>query len=842
MSSTNWALLPTDDEYLSLCHAPKRGENVQEQSIPLMNVQLPPQSVPARGLPLFTDEPRATTIERFGLRWPSYIRNSKLASVSWRMGILLGSISVSLIFLLNLSIIIWAISKYPLVGGLGTIISGSCDKVKTMSTWIHVGINTLSTIALASSNYTQQVLMSPTRKEIDTAHKEGQWLDIGIPSVRNMRYIGRRAWLWWSIGLTSIPLHLLYNSAVFSTLSANSYTVTLIPEKVFKATTPPQLFGFFKNSSPFNPTLSDKYSSISNDYKLLYNRYSTLINLTTTALDTHTLSLDSYYSYLAKDSNNKELQLMLQKYKQLLNNSRSRYSEVESVMTQINNVREPDLDKRHWTQHAAKICINAYNSNILSRKTDLMIVIKGEDTFARKSMRVNAFSLLPQYWIGCSQAWQEENNRNCTDNFRVGTSHVDAIVSDVNSGNEWAINGYGVVKECWAEKRGADCRLQFSTTLLWIVIVCNFIKALCMILSLLMHDFIPLATLGDAIQSFMREPDPTTAGICWAGWLYIEDRFHQRWKPAGPKPVKWEPTKYRWWEAARLERWSVCVFCMSLSLIVTVVLLSQAVKSDLQFYGSGDIKGMWQHGFGQANLGSVFHLFGNLPLGVAILYANAPQALLSFLYLMYNAIFSSLLMGREWNRYSHVRKTLRVSDPQGDQRSTYWLHIPFRYAIPLMTLSGLLHWLVSQSIFVIRIQFVNSDVNFFSNTNNQAPFVINNLNRSFQSSISSFGFSTISIIFLLPAGVLAISAVVVCGLQYYDYDMPVAGSCSAAISAACHPIKIDRDATLRPLMWGDVSGMDKFNVIEGEQIRHLTFSDEDVQVPINVELVEVESS
>jgi hypothetical protein len=52
-------------------------------------------------------------------------------------------------------------------------------------------------------------------------------------------------------------------------------------------------------------------------------------------------------------------------------------------------------------------------------------------------------------------------------------------------------------------------------------------------------------------------------------------------------------------------------------------------------------------------------------------------------------------------RPTPVRKTLRVSAPVGIQRSSYFVSMPLRYGIPLIATMSLLHWLVSQSLFVV---------------------------------------------------------------------------------------------------------------------------------------------
>ena len=57
---------------------------------------------------------------------------------------------------------------------------------------------------------TMQILSSPTRKEVDRAHSKKQWLDIGIPSTRNLRAIsGKRILMWIALAFSSIPLHLM---------------------------------------------------------------------------------------------------------------------------------------------------------------------------------------------------------------------------------------------------------------------------------------------------------------------------------------------------------------------------------------------------------------------------------------------------------------------------------------------------------------------------------------------------------------------------------------------------------------------------------------------------------
>ncbi|KAH6666023.1 hypothetical protein B0J14DRAFT_643332 [Halenospora varia] len=45
----------------------------------------------------------------------------------------------------------------------------------------------MSTLVLSASNYTMQAISSPRRKEVDNAHKKSTWVDIGVPSIQNLR-------------------------------------------------------------------------------------------------------------------------------------------------------------------------------------------------------------------------------------------------------------------------------------------------------------------------------------------------------------------------------------------------------------------------------------------------------------------------------------------------------------------------------------------------------------------------------------------------------------------------------------------------------------------------------
>ena len=202
---------------------------------------------------------------------------------------------------------------------------------------------------------------------------------------------------------------------------------------------------------------------------------------------------------------------------------------------------------------------------------------------------------------------------------------------------------------------------------------------------------------------------------------------------------------------------------------------------------------------------------GGLLLNVLI--ANSPQLILSFLFLTYNSILTCMLLADEWSGYACKRKPLRVTSPSGSQRSTYRLQIPYKYGVPLLVLAGLLHWLVSQSLFLARVSSFDLEGN-----------------EDTANSISTVGYSYIAIIGVLALWFVVVLLEILLGFRRYKPGMPLAGSCSAAISAACHPPKDDSDASKLPLMWGAVRT--ETAVSNGGGVGHCCFTSFEVTPPV----------
>ena len=143
----------------------------------------------------------------------------------YHMGIVGCLATATFVLLLNCCLTIAVAAKHDLNDGYGILQQGDCDETKRLDLWLHLLINILSTLLLGASNYGMQCLSAPTREEVDVAHSEGRWLDIGVPSIKNLASIAPyRRILWVLLLLSSIPLHLLYNSVIFASTSYAQWT------------------------------------------------------------------------------------------------------------------------------------------------------------------------------------------------------------------------------------------------------------------------------------------------------------------------------------------------------------------------------------------------------------------------------------------------------------------------------------------------------------------------------------------------------------------------------------------------------------------------------------------
>ena len=382
----------------------------------------------------------------------------------------------------------------------------------------------------------------------------------------------------------------------------------------------------------------------------------------------------------------------------------------------------------------------------------------------------------------------------------------------------WRPNNFNA-QYCMSEPVPGTCGFNVNLIIMLIVIIANIGKLVGMAWVTYGDLQDPLITVGDAVSSFLTRPEKSTEGICTATRRDVvesEERAmkeRDRWVIA-PGPREWIFAKNRLFGAASKARWWTCLALFATALLIVGILLGVAIGSIQGGKSFNDLKSL---GFGQVSGQTLITGWSienieneNNRLTANILIANLPQTILSFLYLTLNGLLTSMFLAVEWSGFAHERKGLRVSIPRGSQRKTYFLQLPYKIALPLLVMSGLLHWLVSQSIFLAVVAEYD-----------EAGNLVNPI------AVATCGFSPIAMVCVLVAGGCIVIFATTLGAKKFKPGMPLVGSCSAAIAAACHPPVWETEAALKPVQWGALPDL-TFEDGTG----HCCFSSEEVVLPV----------
>ncbi|KAF9728855.1 hypothetical protein PMIN06_002451 [Paraphaeosphaeria minitans] len=675
-------------------------------------------------------------------------------TTGWRFGAINGAISVTVVLFINLIVtIVFSVNHKD-----GVLFDGNCDHARKLNSGLHLLINVLSTILLSSSNYCMQCISAPTRKEVDDAHSKGKWLDIGVQSVHNLRNIckndWRRAMVWFLLGFSSLPLHLFYNSAVFLSISSNDYYAVSVRESFI--------------SSP------------------------DCVDCAADFLGPYASKLD-YYGYELPTA----ISMMYEK---------ARYNNLD---------RLSNID-----------CIREYAESIQTKRRNVLLVTADEKmptpNTTDQGTPINIFS------INLYQAEQANYPKTAINLYDwICSGYSDTIASTPQqpcstfisgvkstSGN-WKVRGVGYngsssspafpVDYCLSEKSEPHCKVQFTLPIAILVTILNFFKAILILYTALRRNGNPLMTMGDAVASFLERTDETTKRMCL---LSVRDvKTHDEYFPAGPKA--WIGEQRRFKDVTSRTRRTVTFAFLSVTLLFVAVMFGYGVNQ-LPEGTSRSLAGLASLGYGAIDARTIMTYEADLTTLQYIVIANLPQSVLSFLYFSYNGLFTAMLLGYEWASYAHQRRGLRVSHTaEGAQRSTYFLQLPYRFALPLMVLSGVLHWLVSQSIFLVAV-----DVYDYQGT------------HEIGGDFKSTGYSPIAILTTLILGIIMTAAGIGIGFTPFKEGMNFAGSCSAAMSAACH-VRDDAEgfkAARGKVQWGVVD-------VNAEGVGHCAFSTKEVEMP-----------
>ncbi len=117
----------------------------------------------------------------------------------------------AIVVITNISLTIWATGAHKPEQGTGTLWTGNCSQISWLNSSTHLLLNILSSLFLGAGNYCTQILVAPSRAEVNRAHAQGRFLDIGTPSLFNLRFIKfQRALICGLIVVVTMVLHVLW--------------------------------------------------------------------------------------------------------------------------------------------------------------------------------------------------------------------------------------------------------------------------------------------------------------------------------------------------------------------------------------------------------------------------------------------------------------------------------------------------------------------------------------------------------------------------------------------------------------------------------------------------------
>uniref|UniRef100_A0A8H7N3W2 DUF6536 domain-containing protein n=1 Tax=Bionectria ochroleuca TaxID=29856 RepID=A0A8H7N3W2_BIOOC len=621
---------------------------VQESGTPLLSSEIALETMNLRNNS-YQDE----YVQEFGGKSPrdKFLRmrrktddkpTSRNAVTGWRFGALFAAAVTLAVLIGNVTIAGVFTSRVRAQGytsNVAPISVGNCGYIKKLGIGIHLVINIVSTLLLGASNYCMQTISAPSRDDVDRAHAKGSWVDIGIPSLRNLRFIRkRRAFVWFCLGVTSIPLHLVYNSIFFVSANNNLYRIWYADDS-------------FARGAPFNETFFTQAIALGNvnadklqDQLMHGDRYQNITN---------DECINAYAKTLIEDRGNVILVMDRPENCSIFN---------DPFDLRLSEPGHSSLADCGNTSATSLYAVDNYNNNF-SPETDPYIT--------------NWY-----YWI-CSQesvyrTETENDPRSPPDKLCSDGAWKDQLGAD-----PWRVHGIKV-NYCLSEKLNSQCQLRVSLNLIYVVIAFNAVKLIIIILIATSHwiNDEPLVTVGDAAASFIESPDPSTKGVCLTSAGYIRNNKLSE----EISQTVYHPQRNRWFSAGSRFRWTIA----SLLTLTTIVL-------------------KWSFGIGTINPYTLIRNWkiptdGDLAVAGTVLLTNLPQLILSFIYLILNSLLTSMVAAAEWASFAHgAHQPLRVSFPRGAQKSAFFLELPYQYSIPMLVLSILMHWLISQGFFIAQI-------------------------------------------------------------------------------------------------------------------------------------------
>ncbi|KAJ6130299.1 hypothetical protein N7512_003079 [Penicillium capsulatum] len=781
----------------------------------------------------------------------------------WISGVYLCAKGSVVVLLLNLILIAVAAGLSNKYAGHGfasrsAFYRGSCTVTKRWNIALHLIVNGLSTCILAASNYCMQSLVAPTREEIDDSHARRRWLDIGGASIRNLGVIGPyRLILWLVLLLTATPFHLLYNSMIFQSQATTEYEMVigpkdLSPDNIWNLTTPGLEQCFTKhldltsgiplspnmdvstmlsqaNSAPGKLDWHTFASSIANgQYKrLTASQCETFLNTQNPVGVKSVVALANDLS--VSDGGNKAILM-------------TSFSSGDPGIITGSGITDQRVEGDIFAEQSIVLSVPSHDGRLYYTSSNYTTQSSCVDDGASMTACSDVDTMLAQ--TVTDETLSLDGTKSYLEQNHIQDVNVEGYDTTCKSSTASSGSSH-VVDSCLAIQADEQCQLLYSPPICIVIMLTGLVKVIAMILAARIGRFRPppLLTLGDAVASFMTKPDPTTEGICWISGADVRSG---KWKKQshGQQNLAVEaestqdektiifrrlsPRKF-WMQAASARRWIITIVVCLACITAGSYLLERAITTGPSSYMYDHRPGLtpsvlhswWRDGLLSESYSQVDLKSTKLTTLGCIVVANTPQLAVTLSYYGFNSVLTSMLAAAEYNSYGTRPKPLRVTWPVkgSKQKSTYWLSVPYQYAIPVMVVYTVLHWLISQSIFYVLL------IPFHSNGQPNDKLTV-----------SELGYSPLPIFLAILVGGLMACILIGLSFRQFPSQMPLAGTCSIALSAACHPGKDENldSAALGYLKWGETAAApawaaDHFDGIE--QKGHCSFSVLDVEQP-----------
>lgn len=420
-----------------------------------------------------------------------------------------------------------------------------------------------------------QILNAPTRAEIDAAHAKGKWLEIGVSSARNALRVSKfKTCCWLGLLVSSIPIHLLFNSTVFETEHRESnFHLTIATEE-------------FLDGGQFFPPGASLLTAEASDY----------------------LQYEIKYSYFYT-------------YGYGTTASVRDYTDKESaIMKHLSSVASRG---RTWDRIDVSDCLNKYvfRCNGLDRHRDLILVVDKPGGWTRNQMwqlfelGYDALAYNYLFWDRLVPANASNHlfydtacvmeplpSSTCQNDclFALGTYDYVTHTSHFSNSSNSPYPFFGTrettrkvlpilrpgsdilsVTYCLAEPLESNCYVGLSTTLLFAVTLSVVIKsgiALLVTFVLPRQNQNPLVTIGDSIASFIEKPDTRTAGFGSLG-------YNQNFINVGPK--RWLALNKRRWAVVPISIWITSYFLFAIAISICLGFLIHLIQDGTLRNSSG---------------------------------------------------------------------------------------------------------------------------------------------------------------------------------------------------------------------------------------------------------------